>query len=82
MNKSRFNKLQRIIEKMADLKEQIEAIGEQEQDAFDNASERVQDSDKGDAMQSAVQDLEAAASSIEEAMDSATAAQAAYGDTP
>lgn len=78
MNKTRFNRLQRIIEKLADLKEQIEAIGEQEQDAYDNASERVQDGEKGDAMQAAVRDLESAAYSIEEAMTAATDAQGAY----
>lgn len=78
MNKSRFNKLQRIIEKLADLKEQIEEIGEREQEAYDNASERVQEGEKGDAMLNAMSDLEATAQSIEEAMDNATQAQAGY----
>lgn len=75
MNKARAKKIQRLIEKLATLKDQVEAIQQTEDEAFDNASEKVQESDKGEAMQEAVRDLEAAASSIDDAIESLTLAQ-------
>lgn len=77
MNKARHNKLQRLIEQLAAIKDQLETLQQAEQDAYDNASEKVQDDERGDAMLEAVGDIEAAVNSVDEAIDSCTQAQGA-----
>lgn len=75
MNKTRSKQLQKVIEKLALLKDQAEKIGEAEQAAFDDASEKVQESERGEKMEEAVRDIEEATNAIEEAMDALTRAQ-------
>ena len=54
--------------------QQIEDIRDQEQDAFDNLPESLQESERGDAMSEAIDNLESAMESVEEARDSLEAA--------
>lgn len=78
MNKARFNKLQTLIERLAKIQAELESLQEQEQAAFDNASENVQESDRGAAMEEAVGNIEQATYGVQEAIDAATLAQASY----
>lgn len=50
------------------LKEQVENISEEEQEALDNMPESFQYSERGDAMGEYVTDLDDAASSIDDVM--------------
>lgn len=70
MNAARRKAIDKLYMQLEDLKAAIESLQEEEQEAFDNLPESLQDTERGEAMQEAVDNLEAAASSIEEAMDS------------
>lgn len=75
MNKTRAKHLQKLIDRLAAIRIDLEVLQEQEQDAFDNASEAVQDSERGDEMEQAARDIEAAVNAIDEAISYATDAQ-------
>lgn len=77
MNKARAKKIQTVIERLAKLKEMVEELQQEEQDAFDNASEKLQESEKGEAMEEAARDLEQSISSLDEAIEYLTLAQGA-----
>lgn len=68
MNKERRKAIEEIIDQLGTLKEQLESISEEEQQAFDNLPEPFQDSERGDAMMEAVSDMEYATSSIDDVM--------------
>jgi ABC-type transporter Mla subunit MlaD len=68
MNKERRKAIEEIIDQLGMLKEQVESITEEEQEAFDNLPESIQYSERGDAMSEAVSDLEDASSSIDDVM--------------
>lgn len=70
MNMTRRNEIKSIAEELGALKERIEAVAQDEQDAYDNLPEGIQDSERGQNMEQAISDLEDAASNIEEAVDS------------
>ena len=68
MNKARRKAIEEIIDQMGTLKEQIESVCEEEQEAYDNLPESIQYSERGEAMSEAASDLEDAASSIDDVM--------------
>ena len=68
MNKARRKAIEEIIDQLGMLKEQVESISEEEQEAFDNLPESIQYSERGDAMGEYVADLDDAASSIDDVM--------------
>lgn len=69
MNKARRKAIEDIQSKIIELKELIESVCEEEQEAFDNLPESIQYSERGDAMQEAIDNLESACSSCEEVED-------------
>ena len=68
MNKERRKEIDEIIDQLGMLKEQIERISEEEQEAYDNLPESIQYSERGEAMVEHVTDLDDAASSIDDVM--------------
>jgi hypothetical protein len=72
MNKDRRKALSAIEAILAEAREQIEAIRDEEQDYYDNMPESFQDGEKGQAAEAAVSAMEDAISSIEEAEQSLT----------
>lgn len=69
MNKARRKWLEDIYNRLEVLKDELENLSVEEQEAFDNLPESLQDSERGDAMEENVSDIDDAASSIEEIMD-------------
>ncbi len=68
MNKARRKAIEEIIDQLGTLKEQIESVCEEEQEAYDNLPESIQYSERGEAMSEMTTDLEDAASSIDDVM--------------
>lgn len=54
------------MEKLEALREEIECIKDEEEEAFDNFPESLQESERGEAMQEAISNLEYAFDSIDE----------------
>lgn len=69
MNKQRRKALEELHSLLTDVYERVEAVMEEEQEAYDNLPENLQESERGEAMSDAISNLESAASSIDEAMD-------------
>lgn len=67
MNNVRRKKIDALIEQFESLKEEVDAIMEDEQGAFDGLPEALQEAERGQIMQEAISDLENASSSIEAA---------------
>lgn len=68
MNKARRKAIEEIIDQLGTLKEQIESVCEEEQEAYDNLPESIKYSERGEAMSEMTTDLEDAASSIDDVM--------------
>ena len=75
MNKVRRNQLGEIQSKLAEIREMIESVLSDEQDAYDNLPESLQESERGEAMQAAIDAMESAMDSCEEAESSLEEAQ-------
>lgn len=75
MNRVRRQELQKIIDKLIQLKDRIESIMDDEQLSFDNLTEGLQATMRGSAMEEAVDNLNAAIDSIDEAIDYISEAQ-------
>lgn len=58
MNNTRRKAIQNIMDKLEELMEEIEAIKDEEQEAYDNLPEALQGSERGEAMESAVYNLD------------------------
>ena len=69
MNKARREKIQRIINNLAEIKERISSVREEEEMAFDNMPEGLQDSLRGMKSQDAINSLENAEESVDEALE-------------
>lgn len=67
MNKDRRKRIQILKDKLLDLLTEIEEIKEEEQEAYDNLPESLQDGEKGEKISGAVDHLDSAYSSLEEA---------------
>ena len=75
MNKTtakKLNKLSDLIERycveLEEIKNELETLQEQEQDRYDNMSERMQESDKGCALYELIEALEEAASRLDDSV--------------
>ena len=66
MNKARRNRIADVQSKLEELKQEIDAILSDEQEAYDNMPESLQNGERGEAMQEAVDALESAVGSCEE----------------
>ena len=69
MNKIRRRELEQAKQILKDAKEIIESVYKEEEEAFDNLPENLQDSSKGDTMEDNVFEMEDAIENIDEAID-------------
>ena len=69
MNKQNRRDLQGYADSLDEIRSNIETMMEEEQEKLDNMPESLQESERGEAMQEAIDNLESAASSLEEAID-------------
>ena len=69
MNRTRREKIDSLIEQLDVLKSDIESLTDDEQTAYDNLPETIQTGNRGGLMMSAIDNLESAVSSVEEAID-------------
>ena len=64
MNKPRRKALESILCRLMDIAEELEAVREEEQEAFDNMPESLQYSERGEQMEAAIEALEEAYEAI------------------
>ena len=76
MNKERRKAIQEVMEELETLKSKIEEIQNDEQEAYDNLPESLQYSERGEAMESAIENLESAYNEIDSIIDNLEEAQA------
>lgn len=69
MNKTRRKSIQHIADQLTTLKEDIDILREEEQEAYDNLPESLQESERGEAMSSAIYNLEDAMEDIDLAIE-------------
>lgn len=70
MNKARRNRIIEIIDTLTLMNEEINILMDEEQEALEAMPESLQESDRGDAMQEAIDNLSSAMDSVQEAIDS------------
>lgn len=75
MNNQRRNEIQKAIEKLETIQDNIDFIAGEERDAFDNLPESIQESERGQKMEEAADTLEEVKDAISELVDSLTGAQ-------
>ena len=75
MNQIRTKAADACISSLEEIKETVETLRDEAQDRIDNGSENFLETDKGQEFQSEVDSLEAAITSIEEAIESVDAAK-------
>lgn len=68
MNKQGKKQIEKWIDTLTNMKEDIESMQEEEQDKFDNLPEGIQESERCEAIQESADNLENAASSIDDAI--------------
>lgn len=68
MNKKQRNALQGYAESLDEIKSFLETMQEEETEKLDNMPEGLQESERGEAMQEAIDNLESASNSIDEAI--------------
>ena len=74
MNKARRNRIADVQTQLEALKQEIDSILAEEQEAYDNLPDSLQESERGEAMQEAIDALESAVSSCEEVDEYLTSA--------
>ena len=72
MNKQRRKSIDRLIDKLSEIRDEIEMLKDEEQEAFDNMPESLQSSERGENMETAIYALDEAYESIDSAIDSLT----------
>lgn len=66
MNKERRQKIGKIIERLEDIAAELEALADEERNAFDNLPESLQYGERGEAMEAAADDLEDVSGEVSE----------------
>lgn len=69
MNQERRNRLTKISTKLEELRQELEAVKDEEQGAFDNMPESLQGSAKGEVMENVVSELESIEDDLTGAID-------------
>ena len=69
MNNTRRKALTQISERITEIKDLLEEIQQDESDCFDNLPEGIQQSERGEAIEVAAENLESAVSSLDECLD-------------
>ena len=70
MNKARRKTLEEIHSKLSDLRDLLEEVKSDEEEAFANIPESLQGSERYEISESAIENMDSALSSLEEALDS------------
>lgn len=70
MNKTRRKQIEAVRTILSTALETLEGLRDDEEDAFDNLPESIRESERGETMQEAVDNLYDACDSLEEAIDS------------
>lgn len=70
MNGNRRKRIQIVINSLNVLLDDIQSLLEEEQNAYDALPESLQEAERGELMQEAIDNLDAASSSVEEAVES------------
>lgn len=68
MNNARRKQIDAIISKMEESKSELENLLEEEQEAYDNMPDSLQDSERGEKAQEAISNLEDAISGIDDVL--------------
>lgn len=66
MNNARRKQIQAVLNELADLRSRVEELQGEEQDAFDNMPEGLQQSERGQASEQAADALDTALSAFDE----------------
>lgn len=66
MNKQRRERLSKLISQAEEMSAELEAIRDEEQEAFDNMPENMQGGERGDKMQEAIEAMDTAITSLED----------------
>ena len=69
MNKQRRKRLEDVISKLEELQVEVSSIQEEEQEAFDNMTDGLQQSERGQTIEENADDLENADSDFETLLD-------------
>lgn len=69
MNAKRRKEVEAIMSGLEELIERIECVQSEEEEAYDNMPEGLQESERGEQMQEYISNLEDAASSVQDAVD-------------
>lgn len=69
MNKARRKAIENLSEQLEEIQSAIQELRDEEEEAYDNLPESLQEGEKGDAMQEAIEYLDNADSFIEDAKD-------------
>ncbi|ECR5874423.1 hypothetical protein BXO36_04375 [Salmonella enterica subsp. enterica serovar Hartford] len=75
MNNERRKRLTALSQQLAELKDDIQSVLDEEEEAFSNLPESLQNGERGDAMQTDIAALDAAVSALEETSDQLAEAQ-------
>lgn len=70
MNKQRRNRLQKVIDQLEELKQEVSYICEEEQEAYDNMPESLQDGERGSQMYENISTLEDQESNFDDLIES------------
>lgn len=75
MNKKRRKEIENLRESISETKAKLQDLLNEEQQAFDNMPESIQESERGEEMQEIIEYMEVAIDSLEEATESLTEIQ-------
>lgn len=70
MNDKRRKAISKIEARIEECKSELETLRDEEQEAFDNVPESIQEGERGQAMETSISSLEDAISSLEDATNS------------
>lgn len=69
MNKKRRKDIEVIKNSLLDIQEELQAVLDEEQEAYDNLPESLQESKKGERMSSSIENFDSAMSSLGEVIE-------------
>lgn len=72
MNKNRRKQLEQIVDALTDSREALDEVHTEEQDAYDNMPEGLQESERGQAILETAGDLENAVNDLDSIIDTLT----------
>ena len=69
MNKDRRKSIERIVDQINEIKADLTWVRNDEEEAYDNLPEGIQSSERGDSMQEAIEAMDDADGSLQDAVD-------------